>query len=198
MANAVLPRLRQTFREQLADSLRNPLPEFTRRRGRGATAPGSILSRGSCRPDGPGTGTPGTRAPGLARDRRLSGSAGAGCGLEAPASAGLRRRGDAAGRGRAAQRAQRGFSALAREASARERRRNVQHLAGAGRGRIADSARPQATADVDAGRISRRVANRNGSADGLGVVAERRDGTLTTTTFRAVRTSRNASAPSPD
>ena len=32
MANAVLPRLRQTFREQLADSLRNPLPEFTRRR----------------------------------------------------------------------------------------------------------------------------------------------------------------------
>ena len=32
MANAVLPRLRQTFREQLADSLRNSLPEFTRRR----------------------------------------------------------------------------------------------------------------------------------------------------------------------
>ena len=32
MADAVLPRLRQTFREQLADSLRNPLPEFTRRR----------------------------------------------------------------------------------------------------------------------------------------------------------------------
>ena len=32
MANAVLPRLRQTFREQLANSLRNPLPEFTRRR----------------------------------------------------------------------------------------------------------------------------------------------------------------------
>ena len=31
MANAVPPRLRQTFREQLADSLRNPLPEFTRR-----------------------------------------------------------------------------------------------------------------------------------------------------------------------
>ena len=32
MANVVLPRLRQTFREQLADSLRTPLPEFTPRR----------------------------------------------------------------------------------------------------------------------------------------------------------------------
>ena len=32
MANVVLPRLRQTLREQLADSLRTPLPEFTRRR----------------------------------------------------------------------------------------------------------------------------------------------------------------------
>ena len=32
MANVVLPRLRQTFREQLADLLRTPLPEFTPRR----------------------------------------------------------------------------------------------------------------------------------------------------------------------
>ena len=32
MTNAALPRLRQTFREQLVASLRNPLPEFTRRR----------------------------------------------------------------------------------------------------------------------------------------------------------------------
>ena len=79
----------------------------------GAPPPGTDASPRPGGSDPPGTRAARTRAARLARNRRLPGGAGTGPGVATATPSRLRRRRDAARRGRAARRAQRGRSALA-------------------------------------------------------------------------------------